>query len=109
MLASAEQFGGSVEVCWHQEYEGFEFPTDSREIELVSAAIRDAGCEPTTYRTGGGSDANVLATMGVPTLALACGMSGVHGTSEQIKVADLRSLARICEAVVDRMARAAIA
>ena len=47
-----------------------------------------------TYRTGGGSDANVLAAMGVPTLALACGMTGVHGTDEQIAVADLRGARR---------------
>jgi tripeptide aminopeptidase len=108
MKASAERFGGSVDVCWHLEYEGFEFPTECPQIDLVSAAIRDAGCEPTTYHTGGGSDANVLATLGVPTLALACGMTGVHGTSEQITVADLCSLTAICEAVVGRMARAAI-
>lgn len=107
MRASAEKYGGSVDIDWNLEYEGFEFPEDSREIALVSAAIRDAGCEPSTYRTGGGSDANVLAQMGVPTIALACGMSGVHGTDEQIAVADLLALARICEAVAGRMAEAA--
>jgi len=109
MQASAERFGGSVEVHWHLEYEGFEFPTPCHEVDLVSAAMRDAGREPATYRTGGGSDANVFAAMGVPTLALACGMTGVHGTSEQITVADLCALAEICEAVVARMAEAAVA
>jgi len=104
MRASAERAGGTVEVLWHLEYEGFESEQDSREIRLVAEAIRDVGREPNTYRTGGGSDANVLAVMGVPTLALACGMTGVHGTNEQITVDDLEALARICEAVVVRMA-----
>lgn len=106
MRSSAERFGGSVEVTWHLEYEGFECSEECREIELVSAAMRDASRDPSTYRTGGGSDANVLAAMGVPTLALACGMAGVHGTNEQIAVADLQALTHICEAVVARMAEA---
>jgi len=105
MRSSAARFGGRVEIAWHLEYEGFESAQDSREIELVSAAIRDAGREPSTYRTGGGSDANVFAAMGVPTLALACGMTGVHGTNEEISVDDLSVLARICEAAVRRMAK----
>jgi tripeptide aminopeptidase len=109
MRSSAERHGGSVTIDWHLEYEGFEFPTTCPTIDLVSEAIRDAGREPATYHTGGGSDANVLAAMGVPTLALACGMTGVHGTAEQISVEDLCALARICEAVVARMSRPVVA
>ena len=104
---SAEKFGGTVDVLWNLEYEGFEFAEDGAEVALVSQAIRDAGCVPSTYRTGGGSDANVLAGLGVPTLALACGMRGVHGTEEQIAVADLEAITRICVAVALRMARSA--
>jgi tripeptide aminopeptidase len=107
--AAAEKFGGSVEVLWHLEYEGFELPEFGAEVALVSAAITDAGSVPSTYHTGGGSDANVLAGMGVPTLALACGMKGVHGTEEEIAVADLEAITRICVAVAARMAGSATA
>lgn len=109
MRASAEKYGGSVDIAWNLEYEGFEYPEDARELEVVSAAIRDAGCVPSTYRTGGGSDANVLAALGIPTIALACGMTGVHGTNEQIAIADLQALARICEAVVARASQGPMA
>ena len=105
LRASAEKFGGAVDIAWNLEYEGFEVPEDGAAVELVSASIRDVGAEPSTYRTGGGSDANVLAALGIPTLALACGMKGVHGTDEQIAVADLESITHICEAVARRMAR----
>jgi len=107
MTAAAETYGGSVEVLWNLEYEGFEVPETDAQVALVSDAIRHAGAEPSTYHTGGGSDANVLAALGVPTLALACGMKGVHGTDEQIAVADLEMLTRICEAVATRMAGSA--
>jgi tripeptide aminopeptidase len=106
MRTAATDAGGSVEISWNLEYSGFESSVDSQEIALVSTAARDVGREPSTFSSGGGSDANVLAALGVPTLALACGMKGVHGLSEEIAVDDLCALARICEAVAFRMARA---
>jgi len=45
-----------------------------------------------------------LAGKGIPVLALACGMKGVHGVHEQIAVADLVGLTNICVAVAERMA-----
>ncbi len=109
MHSAAEKAGGSVDIVWRLEYEGFEVAEDGPEVTLVSAAMRDVGFEPKTYLTGGGSDANVLAALGIPTVALACGMIGVHGEDEQIAVADLYSLTRICEAVASRMAEEASA
>ena len=102
LLEAAHSGGGSVEVYWTREYEGFDFADDDPLMALVASACRDVGVQPSTYRTGGGSDANVLAGMGVPALALACGMSGVHGTAEHIAVADLETLTRICVAVCER-------
>ena len=102
MREAAQRACGSVEIEWHLEYEGFEHDEGCREVALVALAIEDAGCEARVYRTGGGSDANVLAAMGVPAIALACGMRGVHGTDEEIAVADLQALTRICEAAVVR-------
>jgi tripeptide aminopeptidase len=67
------------------------------------AACRDAGIEPHTYTTGGGSDANIIAAFGVPTLALACGMTDVHATTESLSVADLEALTRLVVAVAHRM------
>lgn len=104
MRAAAGAAGGSVEVLWHLEYRGFRFEEDHPAVVLVASACRDVGREPRTYRTGGGSDANVFAASGSPVLALACGMEGVHGTHEQVAVSDLEALVRILEAVVLRMA-----
>ena len=98
LRAAAEAAGGSVDVTWKLEYEGFRYADDDELVVLVSSAVRDAGLVPSTFRTGGGSDANVLAGKGVPVLALACGMSGVHSTNEQIAVADLEAVTAICVA-----------
>jgi tripeptide aminopeptidase len=101
--AAAEQ-GGSVRVEWTLEYEGFSASDDDPVVRLVSAACTDVSLTPRLYTTGGGSDANVLAAMGVATLALGCGMSGVHSTEEQLSIADMDALAVLVLAVARRMA-----
>jgi len=95
MQSAADAAGGEVEIAWELAYQGFLHAADSAEVQQVSDACNRAGLEPRLYRTGGGSDANVLASLGVPVLALACGMSGVHGVQEQLAIADLEALPRI--------------
>jgi tripeptide aminopeptidase len=107
MRSAAAVAGGHVDIDWHLEYEGFGVAADAEPVTMVSAAIRDAGLEASQFRTGGGSDANVFASLGVPTLALACGMAGVHGTAEEVAVDDLGRLADICWSVAARLAAAA--
>lgn len=101
---AAAEAGGAVEALWTLEYEGFALPEEHEAVQLVKAACADVGLEPRTFRTGGGSDANIISALGVPTLALSCGMAGVHGTEEEIAVADLQALTRLVEAVARRLA-----
>jgi tripeptide aminopeptidase len=103
MRSAAAAHGGSVTVEWTREYEGFSAGEDDAAVKLVSAACVDAGLTPSLYTTGGGSDANVLAAMGVDTLALACGMTGVHSTDERLAIADLNALAELVLAVAYRI------
>jgi tripeptide aminopeptidase len=108
MRTAATEAGGRVEIEWTHEYAGFSLPDDSPAVRVVTEACRDSGLEPHTFATGGGSDANVIAASGTPTVALSCGMSGVHGTGEKIAVADLESLARLCVATARRLANDAV-
>jgi tripeptide aminopeptidase len=103
MEDSAATFGGTVDLSWTLEYEGFALAPDASAVGIVSAACRRIGIPPTTFSTGGGSDANVIAALGVPTVALSCGMTGVHGTQEEIAVADLETLTEICVAVARQL------
>jgi tripeptide aminopeptidase len=105
MKAAASDAGGKVDVVWTLEYEGFRLSPDDGAVALARAAAADVGLDPKNLETGGGSDANVIAALGVPTVALSCGMQGVHGTSEQLAVEDLESLTRLCVAAARRLAR----
>jgi tripeptide aminopeptidase len=103
---AASEGGGEVEVAWKREYGGFRFSEDDPAVALISRAAQDVGLESHTYATGGGSDANILSALGVPTFALACGMSGVHSVDETLAVADLEAVTRLIVAVARRMAQA---
>jgi tripeptide aminopeptidase len=101
---AAASFGGAVNITWHLEYEGFNLPTDTSAVDTMREACSDVGLVPVTFSTGGGSDANIIAALGVPTLALSCGMTGVHGVQEEILVADLEKLFSLCVAAGRRLA-----
>lgn len=99
MKEAAQTGPGSVDIAWKREYEGFRFAQDHPLVTTVSEACRLADLTPRPYSTGGGSDTNVLVALGVPALALACGMKNVHGTQESLAVADLEATTELVVAV----------
>jgi tripeptide aminopeptidase len=101
---AAAAHAGTVEVTWTLEYEGFSFDADAPAVALVEAACREVGVTPRRFATGGGSDGNVFAAHGVPTLVLSSGMAKVHSTDEELEVAQLERLADLLVAVARRAA-----
>lgn len=104
MRTAAAEMGGAVEIDWKLEYRGFGFAEDSEEIGLVSAACTAIGVTPRLFKTGGGSDGNVLSSKGVPTLVLSSGMTDVHSTDESLDLRQLRRLTDLLQAVVRQAA-----
>jgi tripeptide aminopeptidase len=102
LRTAAEKHGGTVDVHWRKEYDGFLFGPDDPLAKLVEDSCSDAGVRPWRFRTGGGSDGNIFTGHGIPTLVLASGMTAVHGTEERLAVADLHAMASILEALLRR-------
>ena len=101
LRAAASEGGGSVDVAWTKEYDGYAFADDDPVLVVVVAGVCAAGFEPRLFITGGGSDANQLLTKGLPAIAISCGMTDVHGSGETIAVADLDGLVRVLLATLD--------
>ena len=100
MREAAERAGGELDLRWMLEYEGITFAEDDPRLGLVVRACERAGITPRTVPTGGGSDGNILAADGIPTIVLSCGMTAVHSTSETLRVADLDAMVALLEALV---------
>jgi len=102
LKAAASEGGGSVDVVWTKEYDGYRFADDDPALAIVVGGVRAAGFEPRLFVTGGGSDANQLLSKGLPAIAVSCGMTDVHGIGERIAVADIEGLVRVLLATLDR-------
>ncbi len=100
MTRAAEDAGGTVSVEWTLAYEGYSLGRDAPAVALVEAACDRIGVTPRCFTTGGGSDGNVLSSLGIPTLVLSSGMSSVHSTGETLAIAELERLADLLVAVV---------
>ena len=80
-------------------YDSFR-PGQDELVQAIVRASRAAGLEPRFHRSGGGSDANVLAARGVRPVTLGVGMAAFHSVDEHIAVDDLEGAARLVEALI---------
>ncbi|HHJ99089.1 MAG TPA: M20/M25/M40 family metallo-hydrolase [Actinobacteria bacterium] len=99
MREAAAEHGGGVDVAWTLAYVGFSVPDDAPAVRAVESACASIGVTPRCYATGGGSDANVFASRGTPTLVLGSGMTDVHSTDESLAVVELERLADLLVAM----------
>lgn len=93
--SAAKDAGATVKFEFEKRYDGFRFGADDAIRRRVEAALRKAGFEPTPMESGGGSDANIYTSLGVPTMNIGVGYEDIHSTSEHIRLADISSAADV--------------
>ena len=86
-----------LDLRWTLEYPGFFYDETDELIRFLSDAVTTVGLEPVYKTTGGGSDANVLASKGVAPVVVGVGMTNFHTVNEYILVKDLENSARFAE------------
>ncbi|WP_110927510.1 M20/M25/M40 family metallo-hydrolase [Bacillus massiliglaciei] len=97
---AAVEMGGRAEVDVTVMYPGFKYGAGDHVVEVArqAAAKINRPCE--LQKSGGGSDANVIAGFGIPTVNLAVGYEEIHTTNEKIPVEELTKLAEMVIAIV---------
>jgi tripeptide aminopeptidase len=90
-----------VETEVSETYQGYRFKESDPIVQLAVTALRSCGHDFNPTLTGGGADANVFNTRGLPCLNLANGMAGIHTSDEHIAVADLEAMVDVTLALVD--------
>ena len=95
--------GGNGVVEYKVEVSGESFYTPPGPLsELVAGAVRDvAGIDPELSTTGGTSDARFIRSY-CPVLEFGLVGESMHKVDEKSAIADLRTLARVYETVLDR-------
>ncbi|MCO7126788.1 M20/M25/M40 family metallo-hydrolase [Sporolactobacillus shoreicorticis] len=99
---TAMKMGGKAEVHVDFMYPGYKFGSEDAVVRLASRAIEAVGRTPHLFQSGGGSDANVFCSKGIPTVNLGVGYENIHTVKEKIAIKELAKTTELVLALVDQ-------
>ncbi|KKK33267.1 hypothetical protein WQ57_25445 [Mesobacillus campisalis] len=100
----AEQMGGRADVQIDVMYPGFKYGEGDQVVEIARTAAKKIGRSCELLKSGGGSDANVIAGFGIPTVNLAVGYEEIHTTNERMPIEELEKLGEMVIAIIQEVA-----
>ncbi len=104
MTAAAERVGARLELDVQRSYEAYRLEERSPVVKLAREAAEEAGLESRLVASGGGTDAHILNSRGIPTAVIGTGMSQPHSVEEHIALSDMVGLANHLLALIRRAA-----
>ncbi|WP_010093159.1 M20/M25/M40 family metallo-hydrolase [Ornithinibacillus scapharcae] len=103
--STAKDMGGEAIVDIKVMYPGFKQQAGDEVVEVARRAAASIGRESKLLKSGGGSDANVIAGFGIPTVNLAVGYEEIHTTNERIPVDELVKVTELVTAIIEEVAK----
>lgn len=97
----AAKLGAKAVVTHFRQYSTYRWTEADEVVKLGMAASRRIGVEPVFLEGGGGSDANIYNSVGIPSLVVGAGYSGAHSRTEEISVTDLAKAAEFAAALIE--------
>lgn len=101
---TAQEMGGEAIVDVTVMYPGFKFGDGDHVVEVAKKAAAKINRPSSLQQSGGGSDANVIAGFGIPTVNLAVGYEEIHTTNEKMPIEELEKIAEMVVAIVQVVA-----
>ena len=93
LVDAAAKHGGTVSITHEHLYEVYHHDMQCKVLQLFAKACEKLNLPYRAESTLGGSDANILNELGIPTLVCSTGYEEAHTTKEYIPVAELEKLA----------------
>ncbi len=100
--SAAAEMKTSCEVDVDLVYSGYKESEQAKVVQTAIHAFHALGLKTSLSASGGGSDANIIAGLGIPTINLAIGYEQIHTTNERIAIAELEKAAQAIVAIVDQ-------
>lgn len=101
----AQEMGGTAEFGIEHIYPGFKHDEDDQVVLLARKAAGAIGVDVNTRHSGGGSDANIIAGHGIPTVNLGVGYEEIHTTNEYIPEDQLIQATELVLQIVQEVAK----
>lgn len=102
---TANELGGSADVDVQVMYPGYKQADGDQVVEVARSAAKTIGRDSNLIKSGGGSDANVIAGLGIPTVNLAVGYEDIHTTNERIPVDELVKVTELITVIAEEAAK----
>lgn len=103
---AAARFGAKVEIDLVNEYPAYKHDPNAPVLQMAVQAAGAIGLTPRLIPSGGGADANIYNSKGLPTVNLGTGMTNAHTLEESILVADLVKTAEYVVSIIKTVAGA---
>lgn len=97
----AEQLGGKADVETTLMYPGYRQQAGDHVVEIAMSAAERIGRTSELKQSGGGSDANVISSYGIPTVNLAVGYEDIHTTNERMSISELIKITEMVLAIIE--------
>lgn len=98
---AAAEVGAKAEVKVTKMYPAYKYEESDPVVQKAVAAVRRVRREPRLLASGGGSDANVIAGHGIPTVNLAVGYEEIHTTNERMPLKELYKAGELVVALIE--------
>ena len=96
----AEAIGATASIKRDRQYEGFRWGENDPIVKLAIKALDNIGVSPVLNDGGGGSDANVFNSQGIPSVVIGVGYEGAHSNNEQLSLDELVIASRFAESLM---------
>jgi tripeptide aminopeptidase len=101
----AQDYKTKADVQTEVMYPGFRFQSGDKVVDIAEEAIKSIGREPRLLTSGGGSDANIMAGLGIPTINLAIGYEEIHTKNERMPLSELYKAAELVIAIIKTISK----
>ena len=98
---AAQELGATAEVEVTTMYPSYKYGESDAVVQTALAAVKKVGRTPNLLASGGGSDANVIAGHGIPTVNLGIGYEEIHTTQERMPIEELNKAAELVIALIE--------
>jgi len=98
--AACAEFGAQAEIEVIDSYSAYHMKPEDYVVQLAVRAAQEIGLEPVQQGTGGGSDANIINSRGIPSVVLGLGYQNIHSTAESIPIAQLVKAAELVVSLI---------
>jgi len=89
MTRACRKNKATLKIRFRHVYSAFNIKPKEKVMKLAERSLKDIGIKPNLRQTGGGSDANIFNSMGIPCVILGTGMDRVHTRAERLKIEDM--------------------